>query len=235
MPREPSVRVMTSRRSAAPGATPASRAVRIAPGRTWTTRWRPGPPLGAIYDHRITPGAPPEERARLACRAGRSCRSPVVDRDAEGGARIAAAASRRLQYSARLTAAASQRPPHGARLASYPGDRDVARPTYAEPGTAHPENGSPQPVPAARRRGQPAGRWPRWCPRAAAHPAGYRGRTTRQVQRWSRANARAPERAVYRTIRSARCVAAATRSTRRGRPDGARVARAGRSPPPRRP
>ena len=83
------------------------------------------PLRGAIHDgrpHRIHPGAPPAERAWVACCAGRSCRAPVMDRDAEGGARIAAPASRR--------------PHRGARRASYRGDRDVAGPTHTEPGRA---------------------------------------------------------------------------------------------------
>jgi len=54
---------------------------------------------GAIHNgrpHRITTGAPPAERACVACCAARSGRAPAVDRDAEGGARIVAPASRRL-------------------------------------------------------------------------------------------------------------------------------------------
>jgi hypothetical protein len=117
---------------------PASRAVRIAPceSRPVVRARRDGvlPPLqGALHDgrpHRISPGAPPAERAWVACCAGRSCCSPVVDRDAEGGAHITAPTSRRpprgAHIAARIAAPTSRRPHRGTRRARYPGDRDVA-------------------------------------------------------------------------------------------------------------
>jgi len=145
----------------------------------------PAPLRGAIHEgrpHRIQPGAPLAERAWVACCAGRSGRAPVVDRKPEGGARIAASASRRK--------------PRGARLARYPGDRDVTKPTHAEPDGAHICSLLPSSRECVRCSAAPAS--PRPSPpdrlRPRCQPAGLRHRLRSAIARSGSGSRRASAR-----------------------------------------